>query len=140
MSYSIVAFLWRKPGLSPDEFRNHYETQHMPLLLALMGPIFPKSHTRFYLPRQASAPSSADTSNTNYVPTIFIGDAQDFDYDAFASIVFADEAAFEAFYARLREADVAKALREDEDRFLRRQKLVVAATGVPCVTLKPETA
>ena len=140
MSYSIVAFLWRKPGLTPDQFRHHYDTEHMPLLRNLLGPSFPESHTRFYLPRQLSNPSSADASNTNYVPTVFLGDTDDFDYDAFASVVFADEAAFHAFNARLRDADVAKVVGEDEEKFLCRQKTIVAAAGAASVTLKPEKA
>lgn len=140
MSYSIVAFLWRKPGLTPDEFRHHYETIHIPLLLTLLGPAFPKSHTRFYLPRQLSTTYLADTSNANYAPTIFLGSTDDFDYDAFASIVFADEAAFNVFYTRLRDPDIAKVLGDDEDKFLWRQKLVVAAAGAPCVTLHSEAA
>ena len=81
-----------------------------------------------------------DTSNTNYMPTIFLGNSQDFDYDAFASIIYVNEAAFKAFYVRLREVDVAKVLGDDEDKFLWRQRLVVvAAAGAPSVTLKPET-
>lgn len=140
MSYSIVAFLWRKPGLTPNEFRQHYETNHIPLLLDLLGSTFPTSHTRFYIPRQSSTANSADTSNANYVPTIFIGDTKDFDYDAYASLVFEDEAAFHAFYARLTDPDVAKTVAEDEERFLWRQKFITAATGAPCVTLKPEVA
>ncbi|KAL2045990.1 hypothetical protein ABVK25_011879 [Lepraria finkii] len=138
MSYSIVAFLWRKPGLTPDEFRHHYETIHIPLLLTLLA--FPKSYTRFYLPRQLSTTYLADTSNTNYAPTIFLNSTDDFDYDAFASIVFADEAAFDMFYTRLRDPDIAKVLGDDEDKFLWRQKLVVAAAGAPCVTLHSEAA
>ena len=140
MSYSIVAFLWRKPGLTPDQFRHHYETQHIPLLVALMGSAFPKSHTRFYLPRQLSAAKTADTSNTNYTPTVFLGNTDDFDYDAFASIVFADEAAFNTFYALLRDAHVGKLVAEDQKKFLWEEKMVVAASGAPCVTLQPNTA
>ena len=136
MSYSIVAFLWRKSGLTPEEFFQHYEHVHMPLLLTLMGPVFPKSHTRFYLPRQSSTTCSESTSVTNYTPIVFLGTTADFDYDAFASIIFADEAAFHAFYARLRDPDIAKVLGEDEDKFLCRQKLIVAAAGTPYVTLQ----
>lgn len=65
MLYSIVAFFWRKPGLTPQEFRHHYETNHILLLLDLFGPAFPKSHTRFYLPRQLSTNHTADTSNAS---------------------------------------------------------------------------
>lgn len=140
MSYSTITFLWRKPGLTPDEFRQHYETNHIPLLLNLLGPAFPKSHTRFYITRQLSSTNSPDASNADYTPTIFIGNTHDFDYDAFASLVFKDATAFEAFYARLTDPDVAKVVAEDEEKFLWRQKFIAAATGTPCVTLQPEAA
>ena len=55
--------------------------------------------------------------------TIFLGATADFDYDAFASIVFEDEAAFQAFPARLRDTNIAKVLAEDEDKFLCRQRI-----------------
>lgn len=72
----------------PDEFHHHYEKSHTPLLLRLLGPVFPKSHTRFYLPRQPSNPSPGDTSNANYALSVFIGNTDDFDYDVFASVIF----------------------------------------------------
>ena len=140
MSYSIIVFLWRKPGLTPEDFRHHYETKHMPLLYALLGQNFPKSHTRFYLTRQLLSTDLADTSNANHAPRIFFGNTADFDYDTCASIVFEDELAFDAFYARLKEPDVAKVLGEDEDKFLWRQKLIVAVAGAPCVSLQPQSA
>ncbi|KAL8735760.1 MAG: hypothetical protein Q9166_000623 [cf. Caloplaca sp. 2 TL-2023] len=138
MSYSIVAFLWRKPSLTPDEFRHYYETQHIPLLLDLMGPTFPKSHTRFYLPRMQQSPTATDGPN-DYKPVIFAGSVDALDYDAFASIVFEDEEAFGEFHARLKDPEVAKVLREDEEKFQLRQRLVVAAAGAPFVTVAPET-
>ena len=99
-----------------------------------------RSHTRFYLPRQLPSTDSADTSNANYAPSIFLGNTADFDYDACASIVSKDEVAFDAFYARFKEPDIAKVLGEDEDKFLWRQKLIVAVAGVPCVSLQPQSA
>lgn len=140
MSYSIIALLWRKPGLTPDDFHRYYETRHMPLLLSLTGSTFPLSHTRFYLPRQQSSSASADRASVDFSPTVFLGKAGDVDYDAFASIVFADEAAFHIFYDRLREPAVAEALKEDEEKFLWRERLVVASAGAPCVTMHPQAA
>ncbi len=140
MSFSLVAFLWRKPGLTPDEFHHHYEKTHIPLLLRLLGPVFPISHTRFYLPRQPSTPSPGDTSKANFAPSVFIGNTDDFDYDVFASVIFEDEAAFDKFFARLSYPDVAKVVGEDEDRFLGGKKMVIAAAGTPYVTLRTEAA
>ena len=140
MSYSIVAFLWRKPDTPPEEFKLHYETIHIPLLASLMGPLFPKSHTRFYLPRKHAAGSvSSEKTNIEYPANIFLGKADDFDFDAFASIVFDHEEAFNQFHARLMDPDVAARIRADEEKFLQHEKLVVAAAGAPFVTLQPVT-
>lgn len=137
MAYTIVAFIWRKPGLSPTEFKSHYETSHIPLLLSLTGPLFPLSHSRFYLGRNASDTSSSDTTNANHQPTVFAGTPNDFDYDVLATLIFEDTIAFEAFHARLREPEVASKLAEDEERFMDRQKLKVAAVDQPLVSTRP---
>jgi EthD domain len=69
-----------------------------------MGPLFPLSHSRFYLGRNASDTSSSDTTNANHHPTVFAGTPEDFDYDVLAALVFEDMIAFEASHARLRES------------------------------------
>ena len=138
MSYSMIVFMWRKLGLTPDEFRQYYEYKHMPLFRSLVGPNYPQSHTRFYLPRQHDGTKSADMSNASYTPTVFLGSAADFDYDAFASIVFADEKAFDAFHARMRDPAVEKICGEDEENFLWREKTIVAQAGAPYVSLQSD--
>lgn len=133
----IVAFFWRKPGLSPSDFKSHYETAHIPLLLSLMGPVFPVSHSRFYLHRNPGDTSSSDRSNASYLPTVFAGTPDDFDYDVYCELVYEDKAAFEAFHARMGEPEVAAKIAEDEEKFIDHRKSKVAAVNEPLVTTRP---
>lgn len=132
MPYTIACFLWRKPGTSPAEFKSHYENHHIPLLLSVMGPLFPQTHTRFYLTRNATGDDTSSTAD--YAPTVFIGTPEDFDYDLFCELVFEDVEAFEAFFARLREPEVAAKVGEDEERFADRKKFKAVAVDEPVVT------
>lgn len=135
MPYTIACFLWRKPGTTPFEFKSHYENHHIPLLLSVMGPVFPQTHTRFYLTKNATTDDTS--SNADYAPTVFMGTREDFDYDLFCELVFEDVKAFEAFFARFREPEVAAKLGEDEERFMDRKMLKAVAVDEPVVTLRP---
>lgn len=137
MTYTIVAFIWRKDGLSPSDFKLHYETNHIPLLLSLMGPLFPLTHSRFYIERGPGITSSPDASTTSYAPVIYVGTPSDFDYDVYCELVFEDAAAFQAFHARMQAPEVAGKIAEDEQKFINRQKLKVAAVDEPVVTTRP---
>jgi len=147
MPYHIVAFLWRKPTLTPTQFRHHYETQHMPLLTALMGPAMSAKHTRHYITRTENPAISSDPTlsidslssvNAKYPTTAYAGDGKDIDYDVYTEMEFEDMEMFTAFAMRLQELEKDGRLQEDEDRFLLMQKRVVVAKEEPCVTLRPE--
>lgn len=129
-----IAFLWRKSGVTPEEFKHHYENVYMPLLRKLFGDAFPKSHTRFYVPRTVQDGSSSDKTNANYHPTVFLGTAQDFDYDAITVTAFEDEAHFQKFFARMGDTEVAKQLEAVQELFSERQMQKAAAIGPGLVT------
>jgi len=148
MPYQIVAFLWRKPTLTPTEFKNHYETQHMPLLTELMGPAMCARHTRHYITRTLTEAASDPTltsetisSNINakYPTTAYAGDGSKIDYDVYSEIEFEDLEKFAAFAMRLQELEKDGRLQEDEDRFLLMQKRIVVAVEEPYVTLRPSS-
>ncbi len=137
MSYTIVAFIWRKPGTSPSEFKTHYEKTHIPLLLDLLAAVFPLSHSRFYLKRTPEDSSLSDSSNSNYRPTVLAGTPDDFAYDVYCELVFEDESSFHAFHAGMREPEVAAKIAEDEEKFMDRQLMKVAAVAEPVITSRP---
>lgn len=63
-----------------------------------------------------------------------MGDQADFDYDGFTELVFADEAAFKAFVARMGEPDVKAKVERDEERFLNRTCMKIAVVDEVNVT------
>ena len=120
--FKIVVFVTRKPGLSPADFKDHYENKHVPLIRSLAGPIFPISHTRHYLAR--------DPVNPEHPPVFVYGDPKGFDYDAIVEVAFESEAAFLEFQKIM----VSPEVLEDEDRFTDRTRLRVVGMGETTVT------
>lgn len=108
----------------------------MPLLVSVMGPVFPKTHTRFYLSKHAATEASGP--DAAYVPTVFVGTNQDFDYDVYCELVFHDVEEFQAFFARIGEPEVARVVGEDEEKFLDRKMMRSVAVDEPVVTGRPE--
>ncbi|KAL8726653.1 MAG: hypothetical protein Q9181_005967 [Wetmoreana brouardii] len=136
MTCAIVAFIWRKAGLSPSDFKLYYETNYMPFLLELMGPTFPLTHSRFYIERGLVNNSSSDATNASYAPVVYAGTPDDFDYDVFTQFIFESAAARQAFQARLQEPEVAGKIAEEEEKFIDLPKLKVAAVDGPMVTTR----
>lgn len=94
----LSVFQWRKAGTSPEEFKNYYETIHLPLVLKLAGSAFPQNHTRKYTIRTAHDASSSDKTNSNYRASVYPGTRQEeIDYDVYSERVFEDEKAFKEF-------------------------------------------
>jgi hypothetical protein len=103
--FTIRVFVTRKPGLSPDDFKDHWENKHIPLLESLSGPRFPLSHIRHYLAR--------DSLNPDDRPYVLVGTSEDFTWDAYAEITFESEAQFKDFVPVMSSREVL----EDEERF-----------------------
>lgn len=123
--YTVLIFAYRKPGLSPAEFKSHYESSHVPLVESIAGSLFPKTHTRRYIQRADGADHAA---------TVLVGSQADFRYDAIAELIFDNEAAFQAFFARVSEPKAAEKIAQDEDKFLDRARMKVVIEGDCIVT------
>lgn len=91
----------KKPELTAAAFRNYYETHHVPLIERLL-PMFAR-YRRHYIDREQSAlaPGQADP-----------------DFDVITEIWFARPADYDAFIARISDADIIAEIRADEARFL----------------------
>ncbi|KAI9038722.1 EthD domain-containing protein [Aspergillus affinis] len=132
MPCTIIAFLSRKPGLTPTEFKTYYETTHIPLLKDIAGAHFPIAHKRFYLPRaRVSDAADTDHSNTAYPAPILAGDAAEFQYDVYAELTFRDVEHLGAFHGALM-AD-GERLAADEERFLDRSLIRAVRVEEPVV-------
>ena len=128
MPVTALVFAWRKAGTTPAEFKSHYESCHVPLVQSITGSHFPKSHTRLYIQRSevdASTISSDAVENANYPAAVMIGTQADFDYDAFAELVFEDQTHFQTFMGLVGAKEAAEKIKADEEKFLDRGKMKV---------------
>ncbi|KAJ6171973.1 hypothetical protein N7470_001040 [Penicillium chermesinum] len=130
MSVRAVVYAYRKPGLSPDEFKRHYEA-HVELIKEISGPDFPLSHRRSYIARSAvdTSPEGASTRNATTPAAVLVGQQSDFDFDVYAELTFSDEAELNAFSAKVYAPEAAARIAADEEKFLDKSKLVIAKLG-----------
>jgi hypothetical protein len=85
----------RRQDITPEQYRDHYENVHIPLMMNLTGETFPLSHVRHYVKRTAD-PSSTDVP---FPAELLIGEQSDFDFDAVAILTWRDIAHFDANWA-----------------------------------------
>lgn len=128
MTYTIILFLTRKPELTSEEFRDHHENVHIPLAQRLCACKWPFRYTRQYLAR-IHRKGFGGPANPDRPPLLLRGDAQDIDYDCMSEMTFESENAFQAFYKRIYERDVAAQLAADENQFLELGKTRVVVVG-----------
>lgn len=129
MAYTILLFITRKPTLSPEEFKHHYENVHIPLAQRLCAGSWPSRFTRQYLAR-TNRKGFGGPANPDRPPLFLRGDAQVLDYDCVCEMVFESENAFQTFYRKIYEKDVAAKLAADEITFLELGRAVVVGETV----------
>ena len=120
MVFRVIIFSSRKPGVSPAEFQECYDTKHIPLLKRLTGSAFPTSHVRRYIARPPveSAPEGANERNTESPAIVIWGKQSDFDYDVISELTFPNQTAFQAFGAALNAPDTIKEISAMEETFM----------------------
>ena len=97
----MMMALSAKPGLTLDDFKRYYETQHLPLVARLFPQI--AEHTR------------------NYVTADQFGGPLGF--DVLVEVTFADEASASALNAQMEKPEVRDAIAKDEENFLDRSRI-----------------
>lgn len=105
----LLMFGARKEGLTPSQYRSHYENVHIPLMRNLTGDTFPLTHVRHYVKRGGPP---------DFPAAVLTGSSQaDFDYDAVAVLTYRDQAHFDANWAFFEDEETAGVIREDEEKF-----------------------
>ncbi|KAH7377426.1 EthD domain-containing protein [Cadophora sp. MPI-SDFR-AT-0126] len=122
MAFRILIKVYRKSGMTPQEFQSHYENTHVPLVKSLAGPQFPLSHTRRY-PQRSSDPVS------NYATVILSGTQEDFGYDALTEMVFEDEATCQSFLGFMNAQEVKDKIDADCAKFMDLTKAQLVVLG-----------
>lgn len=120
MVSSILVFAYRKPGITPEQFRDYYEEKHIKLIKELAGNDFPISHTRRYIHRTKG--NGVTEHNPDYLATVFVGEQADCEYDCCSELIFANPAALLAFKEAMAQADKAAQIAADEEEFLDRSR------------------
>lgn len=109
----FMVLLKRKPGLTPEQFRDHYENNHIPLGETFIGHLL-VGFSRHY--PGAMADFASDDWTTGRMGEADAGCA----YDAISIYQFRDEAAVAEMTEILKRPEVSQALSQDENRFLDR--------------------
>lgn len=114
MAYTVLMFVYRKAGTTPDQFKQHYEQSHVPLMKTLAGEAFPLHHTRRYIQRQADEDENVGAANTG-----------DTGFDCITEMVFGDEAGFRILSGLLASPGVADQVKDDCEAFMEANKTQV---------------
>ncbi|KAI0471897.1 EthD domain-containing protein [Xylariaceae sp. FL0804] len=128
MTYSILIKSYRKPGLTPAQFKAHMERVHVPLVRELAGAAFPLAHTRRY-PDHAAANRG-----------LLAGSPTEFAYDAVAELTFEDEAASQAYFARVGRGEAAERLAKDRAMFVDPARVSIVVLADVTVTRRDDAA
>jgi hypothetical protein len=97
----------RKIGLSRNEFREYYESNHVPLALRLL-PFF-SEYKRNY-PDQ----------NEKYAPVHVVNAAAEPGFDVITEICFESRADYDRMLVALADPEIGRLMAEDEDKFIDR--------------------
>ncbi|KAI1282688.1 EthD domain-containing protein [Xylaria sp. FL0933] len=129
MTYTILIFLSRKPGTTPEQFKNYYAHSHMPMYRELVGHRFPIRHIQRYVHRTETSVDGATQRNSSTPASVLLGSQADFDYDVVVTSEFKDEAAFQEQCEFVWRPDIAAIITADEEKFLDRTQTRVVVLG-----------
>jgi len=69
MSYSVLMQIYRKEGTTPEQFKEYYETKHVPVIQRISGDLFPTLHSRHYVGYVPQAAAATPNTDADPVPT-----------------------------------------------------------------------
>lgn len=108
----IMWLLRRKPGVSFEQFREHYENSHAVLGETYLGHLLLAYRRNYILPSESAGGGSAVMSKMLA--------SKAWDYDCITEWDLADEAAFEQVVATLSDPAIGTLFHDDEEHFLDR--------------------
>lgn len=106
----LIFMFKRKPGLTHEQFRHHYETSHVPLVHKYLSHLF-VDYRRNYV----TGASGQNTQTDRDRPT-----ERDIGFDAITELWFADEAAIAEMRRITADEAVGRLFYEDELKFFDR--------------------
>ena len=103
--FTVIGLFKRRPGMSMEDFRKHYEEVHAPLGVKFLPAMI--DYKRRYL---------------TPVPYPLDGTTREAEYDVITEMSFPDKASAEACYAALASNDGQEVLSRDEENFFDRPR------------------
>lgn len=103
----IILLVKRKPGLTPEQFREHYENRHVPLALKLLAGF--ESYQRNYV-----------RHDLTYRPPHLTGTPIEPNFDVVTEMRFRTEDDYRKMVARLADPAIQLQIAEDSERFMDR--------------------
>lgn len=102
MLFTVLIFGFRRPDLTVQEYRDHYDNTHIPLAKSIAGAAWPLSHTRHYS-------GLNETLEAVSAPV---------DWDSLAVLTFKDETHAGTFQYLLGQEAAAEKIHADEEEFM----------------------
>jgi uncharacterized protein (TIGR02118 family) len=115
MPYHQISVIYKAPNLSFEQFKEHYETKHVPLVMSLTDPNFaPLSYIRKYVQRTASETATAAAPH----------------FDAITELVFDTQEIYENWARKLTAGDAGFLIAEDTAKFLDQKRCKICTVEV----------
>lgn len=113
----VLHFIKRKPHLTHEEFRDHFERSHAAMALKFCGHLF-TAYQRNYTKTVFTGGDSRDPGSGYAV--------REWEWDLVSEWILPDEAALQEIYRIMQSPGIDKLFHADEDRFIDRTATVTA--------------
>jgi len=114
----VIAMYKRKPGLSAEQFRHHYETSHAPMSMRLFP--FMTDYRRNYI---RAHPDQHDSA------------ANRFDFDVITEMTFKSPSDYERMLQQMTDPAIREAVEQDEIQFMDRSAAVFLIVDEKCTPI-----
>ena len=117
--FKVLHFIKRKPHMSHDQFKEHFERSHAAMALKFCGHLFSEYRRNYVNVVWTGGDSRQEGSGYNQ---------REWDWDLISEWILPNEDALQEIYRIMQEPEKDKLFRDDEDRFIDR----TASVTVPC--------
>jgi hypothetical protein len=117
--YKVMHLVKRKPHLTHEQFREHFERSHAPMALKFCGHLF-SGYRRNYI-NQVLGGGDPRTEGSGFGP-------MEWNWDLISEWILPDAESFDKICALMETPELKHLFEEDEDRFIERKQI----TMMPC--------